>query len=98
MGKFDDIPIKELNKTEAYQQQVNQETALDEVMDEDKLPLIEKMEHPKWKVRLRSYKEVSEIFYNEYSKDCIKQKHDSNLGEEEEHDRVSPFEQFTPVL
>ena len=63
-------------------------------MDEDKLPLIEKMEHPKWKVRLRAYKEISEIFYNEYSKECVKKKFDNNPlhAEEEDSDKVSPFE------
>ena len=34
MDKFDDIPIKELNKAEGYQQKVQQETPPDEDTDE----------------------------------------------------------------
>ena len=71
MDKFDDIPIKELNKTEAYQQQVNVDST--NIDDEgDTLPKNEHIEHKKWRVRMRAYKQITELFNNQYSKECIK--------------------------
>ena len=48
----------------------------DEILDkdEDSLSLLEKIEHPKWKVRMNAYKEINNLFYNEYSRDCLKNK------------------------
>ena len=71
MDKFDDIPIKELNKTEAYQQQVNVDST--NIDDEgDTLPINEQIEHQTWRVRMRAYKLITELFNNQYSKECIK--------------------------
>ncbi len=71
MDKFDDIPIKELNKTEAYQQQVNVDST--NIDDEgDTLPINEQIEHQNWRVRMRAYKQITELFNNQYSKECIK--------------------------
>ena len=74
MHHFDDIPIKELNKkTEEFKdtQDNNEEEG---EKDENDLTLIEKVDHPKWKLRMKAYKQISELFYNEYSKQCQKKK------------------------
>lgn len=42
---------------------MNDETEFLEDDDENKLSLIQRLEHPKWKARQRAYKEISEIFY-----------------------------------
>lgn len=81
MSKFDDIPIKDLNKAEAYQEKrMGEDTyentgdqALTDV-DEASLSLLQRAEHSKWKVRMAAYKEISTIFYNEYSKECLRAK------------------------
>lgn len=86
MNKFDDIPIKELNKQEAYQQKrFDEQEDYDnshnnnggnannvEEKDESNMTLYERVEHPKWKIRMNAYKEINSLFYNEYSKDCVK--------------------------
>lgn len=70
MDQFDNIPIKDLNKVDGYQlKQIDDNTAETEVDDESK-PLLERIENPKWKIRMGAYKEISELFYNEYSKQC----------------------------
>lgn len=38
--------------------------------DDASLSLVEKLEHTKWKVRMAAYKDINNLFYNEYSKDC----------------------------
>ena len=70
MDKFDDIPIKELNKAEGYQQQQQSDIPNEEVYDESELSLITRLDNPVWKIRIKAYKEISELFYNQYSKDC----------------------------
>lgn len=49
---------------------------------------------------MRAYKDISELFYNEYSKECQKLNFQQNPlnGEEEEESSVNPFDQYAPVL
>lgn len=75
MSKFDDIPIKVLNKAEGYQEKrAEDESENITDKDESQLSIIEKIDHPKWKLRMSAYKEINNLFYNEYSKDCVKSK------------------------
>lgn len=61
MGKFDDIPIKELNKAEGYQQQIKEDVpAEDDTDDISALNIYQKIEHPQWKIRVKAYKDISE--------------------------------------
>ena len=59
MDKFDDIPIKELNKAEGYQTQ-NPDTVQEEDHNESALNIFQRIEHSKWKVRMKAYKEIRE--------------------------------------
>lgn len=64
MNKFDDIPIKELNKADGYQQPPNNaDNITEEDVDESKLTFIQKIEHTKWKIRQKAYKDLSDLFY-----------------------------------
>ena len=100
MERFDDIPIKELNKAEGYQHQMAEEGQFDEGADESSLTLIQRANHPKWKIRMRAYKDIGELFYGEYSKECLKADFDQNpLNEEEDsQDKPSPFDQYQSIL
>ncbi len=51
-------------------------------IDEDNLPLIDRIDHPKWKVRMSAYKEISSLFYNEYSTSCVKDKNSQDNEQE----------------
>jgi hypothetical protein len=68
MNNFDDIPIKELNKAEGYKQERMEENE-DEDHEGDNLPVIDRIDHPKWKVRMRAYKNINDLFYNEHAKE-----------------------------
>ena len=101
MDKFDDIPIKELNKAEGYQQKVQQETPPDEDTDEiTSLSIFQRIEHPQWKIRVKAYKDISEQLFFQYSKDCQNKNFDQNPlnGSEEEEQEVNPFDQYAPFL
>lgn len=53
MNNFDDIPIKEFNKkNEEYGHLPTQE---DEHEEESNMNLIDMVEHPKWKIRIKAY-------------------------------------------
>lgn len=96
MDKFDDIPIKELNKAEAYQTPMMEEPFQDDDINVGGLSLIERIESEKWKARMKAYKEIGELFYVEYSKQC--QQNENNPLERDEEDILSPFDQFGPFL
>lgn len=98
MDKFDDIPIKELNKADGYQQNITQDTPTEEDTDDNNLSIIQRIEHAQWKVRVKAYKEVSEQFYIQYSKDCQNKNFDSNPLNGSEEEEVNAFDQFTPFL
>jgi len=99
MDKFDDIPIKELNKADGYQQNITQDTPTEEETDDNNISIIQRIEHAQWKVRVKAYKEVSEQFYIQYSKDCQNKNFDSNpLNGGSEEEEVNAFDQFTPFL
>ena len=68
MDNFDEIPIKEFHKMD--KQGANEDNA-DYTAEDDgsNLDLIQKTEHPKWKVRMGAYKEIRDLFYNEYAKE-----------------------------
>lgn len=87
MDKFDDIPIKELNKAEGYQQQNNPDVVQEEDNDEAALSIFQRIEHVKWKVRMKAYKEISEQFYIQYTQDQNKKKFNFNLLNEDEEDQ-----------
>lgn len=55
---------------------------------------MERIEHPKWKVRLNAYKEINSLFYNEYSKGCV----DYEKNESDKEESSKPFEIYGPVL
>ena len=78
MERFDDIPIKELHKAEGYQQPEQQQNGDDETAEEASLSIVQRLSHPKWKIRMRAYKHISEQFYAEYSKDCVKSDFNQN--------------------
>ena len=67
MDKFDDIPIKELNKAEGYQQSNNPDIIQEEDQEELSVNIFQRIEHSKWKVRMKAYKEISELFYLQYT-------------------------------
>jgi len=99
MDKFDDIPIKELNKADGYQQNITQDTPTEEETDDNNISIIQRIEHAQWKVRVKAHKEVSEQFYIQYSKDCQNKNFDSNpLNGGSEEEEVNSFDQFTPFL
>ena len=98
MDKFDDIPIKELNKADGYQQNITQDTPTEEDTDDNNLSITQRIEHTQWKVRVKAYKEVSEQFYIQYSKDCQSKNFDSNPLNGSEEEEVNAFDQFTPFL
>lgn len=65
----------------------------DEPTDES-VKLLDRIYNQKWKIRMRAYKDISELFYNEYSKECHKVNFQQNTlnGEEEEESSVNPFD------
>lgn len=60
------------------------------------------VDHPKWKIRMKAYKLISEQFYNEYSKQCQKKKStqesQSNLGEDGVDEEEKVFEIYAPIM
>jgi hypothetical protein len=93
MDKFDDIPIRELNKAEGYQQQNNPDVPQEEELDDQSLSIFQRIEHTKWKIRMKAYQEISEQFYIQHTKDS----NNGNAGDDEQL-HVSPYEQFMPYL
>ena len=91
MDKFDDIPIKVLNKADGYQQKIDENNVDGDDEGEEQKSLMDRIDHTKWKVRMKAYKEVSELFYHEYTKQCQKAKFDENPLQEDE-DTINPFE------
>lgn len=68
MEKFDDIPIKELNKADAYKNEIDQNQNEDEDQEDYSKDLLSKFDNPKWKIRQRAYKALNDKFYAEHAK------------------------------
>jgi hypothetical protein len=94
MGKFDDIPIRDLNKAEGYQQNNKEDLPIDEEADESTLTIYQKLDHPQWKVRVKAYKDISEQFKYENQRKLHNHNFDQNPlnGSEEDEQEVNPFE------
>lgn len=60
---------------------------LEEDHDESALSIFQRIEHTKWKVRMKVYKEISEQFYIQYTQDQNNKKFNSNLLNEDEEEQ-----------
>lgn len=100
MGKFDDIPIKELNKAEGYQLNAKQDLPTEDDTDETTMTIYQKIDHPQWKIRVKAYKDISEQFYLQYSKDCQNKNFEENPlnGSEEDEQEQNPFDLYALLL
>ena len=57
----------------------------EEENDEMSISIFQRIEHSKWKVRMKAYKEISEQFYVQYTQDQNNKKFNSNfLNDEDE--------------
>ena len=65
--------------------------------DDLDLPLRERVLNSKWKIRIQAYKEINELFYNEYTKIC-NQKKDGIMRNEQDDEEEKVFEVYGPLL
>lgn len=62
--------------------------------------MFQRLEQPKWKARMKAYKEVNELFYHQYSKDCQRADFGDNPlnADEEDEGKPNAFDLYGPLL